>query len=231
MILSSNEKRALLRQQCREALAAHIHDRLGLTVAPGRVRLQPSAADGYAWSVSKSQEYLLKTNLSNGTVGMYQAIRDALGCSIEAVSPQTLREPDASSDNRISDEVSHQGLLSFPNAEILKHPSSSKLPKPTRAASATDSFTATIQRLEVANQELTADVENARKHSETLLDERQEWEAKYRGIHEELENSKSLVTRLEEDLSRVQMGIAEAMETLKNHQIPENKQSCAPTHL
>ncbi|OQE65448.1 hypothetical protein PENNAL_c0157G02251, partial [Penicillium nalgiovense] len=50
MVLSSNEKRAFSRQQCREALAAHIHNRLGLVVAPSQVRLQPSAGDGYAWS-------------------------------------------------------------------------------------------------------------------------------------------------------------------------------------
>ncbi|OQE70563.1 hypothetical protein PENNAL_c0114G05474 [Penicillium nalgiovense] len=211
MILSSNEKRALLRQQCREALAAHIHERLGLTVAPGRVRLQPSAADGYAWSVSKSQENLLRSNLSNGTVGLYQAIRDALGCSIEAVSPQTLRESDAGSFKSMSDE----------------RPRSSKLSKPLGTASENHSFTATIRRLEGANRELTAELERGQIYSEELLEERQQWEAKYRGIYEELDNSKFLVKQLEKDLNRAHMGIAEAMEILKNNQLPEKKESCA----
>lgn len=181
--------------------------------------------------MSKSQEHLLKSNLSNETVGLYQAIRDALGCSIEAVSPQTLWEPDAGSDTKMSDEVSHQGFLSFPNAKNPKRPSSSKLARPTGTATESDSFTTTIQRLEGANQELTAELEHTQIRSEKLLDERQEWEAKYREIHEDLDNSKSLVAQLEKDLGRAHTGISEAMETLKNHQLPKAKQSCASTDV
>lgn len=177
--------------------------------------------------MSKSQEYLLKTNLSNGTVGFYQAIRDALGCSIEAVIPQTLRESDAGSYKNMSDEVSHECLLRFPNAENPKRPRSSKLSKPLGTASEGDSFTATIRRLEGANRELTAELERGQIYSEELLEERRQWEAKYRGIYEELDSSKSLVKQLEKDLNRAHMGIAEAMETLKNNQLPEKKESCA----
>jgi hypothetical protein len=177
--------------------------------------------------VSKSQEYLLKSNLSNGTVGLYQAIRDALGCSIEAVSPQMLRESDAGSDKNMSDEVSHQCLLGFPNAEDPKRPSSLKLSKPFGTASESDSFTATIRRLEDANQVLTAELERGQIYSKELLEERRQWEAKYRGIYEEFDNSKSLVKQLQKDLNFAHMGIAKAMETLKNYQLPENKESCA----
>ncbi|KAJ5135379.1 uncharacterized protein N7515_004657 [Penicillium bovifimosum] len=193
---------------------AHIpgDERLGLTVAPGRVRLQPSAGDGYAWSVSKSQEYLLKSNLSNGTVGLYQAILDALGHSIEAVSPPTLRESNAGSDKKMSDEP--------------KEPSSSNPSKLPGTAFEGDSFTATIQRLEGAKQELTAELERAQLHSEKLFDEKEEWEAKYCRIHEELGKTKSLVKQLEEDLSRAHMGIAKAMEMLKGHRLPEKTQPC-----
>lgn len=69
-----------------------IDERLGLLVDPGQVRLQPSTQDGYAWSVTKSKESLLQTSLSNSTVGLYQAIREELGRSLEAVSPRTLRQ-------------------------------------------------------------------------------------------------------------------------------------------
>lgn len=69
-----------------------IDERLGLLVAPSQVRLQPSTQDGYAWSVTKSKESLLQTSLSNGTVGLYQAIREELGRSLEAVSPRILRQ-------------------------------------------------------------------------------------------------------------------------------------------
>ncbi|KAJ5483143.1 hypothetical protein N7530_002389 [Penicillium desertorum] len=205
MALSSNEKRALWRRQCREALATHIFERLGLTVAPGRVRLQPSMADGYAWSVSKSQEHLLKSNLSDGTVGSYKKICDALGRSIEAVSPQTLREHDARSGKGISDEC----------------PNSKEPPKLFQTASGSGSFTATIQRLEDENQELVVELERAQAYSEKLLEERREWEAKCRGISEELDDSKSVVKQLENDLSHAYMGIAEAMKTLKGLQLPE----------
>lgn len=177
--------------------------------------------------MSKSQENLLKSNLSNGTVGLYQAICDALGCSIEAVSPQTLRESDAGSYESMSDEVSHQCLLGIPNAEKPKRPRSSKLSKPLGTASENHSFTATIRRLEGANRELTAELERGQIYSEKLLEERQQWEAKYRGICEELDNSKSLVKQLEKDLNRARIGIAEAMEILKNNQLPEKKESCA----
>ncbi|KAJ5039134.1 hypothetical protein NUH16_008915 [Penicillium rubens] len=91
MAKSSNEKRALLKQQCREALAAHIHDRLGLVIAPAQVRLQPPPEDGYAWSVTEPMAFLLQSNLSSGTVGLLQTICKELGRSLEAVSPQVLQ--------------------------------------------------------------------------------------------------------------------------------------------
>ncbi|OQD77342.1 hypothetical protein PENANT_c113G04627 [Penicillium antarcticum] len=211
MTLTSNEKRALSRQQCREALAAHIHERLGLTVAPSRVRLQPSAADGYAWSVSGSQKHLLKTKLSNGTVGFYQAIRDALGCSIEAVSPQTLQEFEAGSDKDIS----------------AKRPSPPKLSKPPETLSGGGSFTVTIQRLESANKELAAELARAKACSEDLLKEKLEWEVKYQEIDGELDASRRLASQLESELVRVGMGVTEAMKILQAHQLPEGSESCA----
>jgi t-SNARE complex subunit (syntaxin) len=138
-----------------------------------------------------------------------------------------LRESDAGSDKNMSDEVNHQCLLGFPNAENPKRPSSSKPSKPLGTASESVSFTATIRRLEGANRELTAELERGQIYSEDLLEERRQWEAKYRGIYEELDNNKSLVKQLQKDLNRAHMGIAKAMETLKNHQLPENKESCA----
>ncbi|KAJ5642623.1 hypothetical protein N7490_006623 [Penicillium lividum] len=72
MVKSSNEKRALLKQQCREALSIHIHDRLGLVVAPAQVRLQPPPGDAFLVEIKPEQ-------------------RDELGRSLEAVSPQVLQ--------------------------------------------------------------------------------------------------------------------------------------------
>ncbi|KAJ5766709.1 uncharacterized protein N7511_004325, partial [Penicillium nucicola] len=188
-----------------------LDERLGLTVAPSRVRLQPSVADGYAWSVSTSQEHLLKKNLSNGTVGFYQVIRDALGCSIEAVSPQTLREFDAGSDREMS----------------FKRPSPSKLSKSPETASEGGSFTATIQRLESVNKELAAEIVRAKACSEDLLKEKLEWEVKYQEINAELDTSRHLVKQLESELVCMGMGVTEALKILQGHQLPEGSQSRA----
>ncbi|KAH1914114.1 hypothetical protein KXW44_005069 [Aspergillus fumigatus] len=100
MARSSNEKRAQRRQQCREALANHIYDRLGLRIQPQAVRLQPAPEDGYTWSVTDSKAHLMKTSLSSGTVGLYDAICKEIGRSIEAVRPS--READEVLDSDLS---------------------------------------------------------------------------------------------------------------------------------
>lgn len=98
MALTSNQKRAQWRQKCREALARHIYHQLQLEVPPNKVRLQPSADDGYAWTVSESKRHLFDSHLSNGTVGLYQAICDEIGRSIEAVRPAALKDTQSKGD-------------------------------------------------------------------------------------------------------------------------------------
>ncbi|KAJ5972501.1 uncharacterized protein N7479_002419 [Penicillium vulpinum] len=99
MAFKSNETRAAMRKQCREALSAHIYNRLGLDVAPSQVRLQPLVEDGYAWSVTESKKSLLQSSLSNGTVGLFRAICEELGRSLEAVTPQTLHDSNSGRDD------------------------------------------------------------------------------------------------------------------------------------
>lgn len=127
MTLTSNQRRALARQQCRVVLAAHIRkrllkkyrkqhtrknltnlsdERLGLSVPPQHVRLQPSADDGYAWSVLQGKEYLLDKSLGNGTVGRYEDIIEQVGSSFEAVTPQRQQPRSAEHETNTSDEVS-----------------------------------------------------------------------------------------------------------------------------
>ncbi|CRL25423.1 unnamed protein product [Penicillium camemberti] len=86
----SNEKRLRLNRQCREALAAHIYDRLDIKVAPEKVRLQPRPEDGYAWSVTSSIADLFKSSLSSCNIHLCQSICEGIGHSFEAVSPQPL---------------------------------------------------------------------------------------------------------------------------------------------
>ncbi|KAJ5155671.1 hypothetical protein N7492_008491 [Penicillium capsulatum] len=194
MGLTSNERRAQRRQECREALAAHIRERTGLLVPPNRVRLQPSVEDGYAWSVSTSKEHLLKTSLSNGTVGVYQAILQELGRSIEAVKPQTLQATGTGQNEKLSDQ------------------------SPDTVA---DSFTATIQRLEREKFELANDLERAQARNEELLEQDREWQTKMRTLQEQLRESQSLVEQLEKELNHAKGGIVAAITTLQDCQFLE----------
>ncbi|CAG8250634.1 unnamed protein product [Penicillium salamii] len=95
MVPSSNQKRAYIRQHCREALAAHISNVLyplfllrevhspqitdlvssSLFFFSSQICLQPSAEDRYAWSLMETHDELLQSNLGSGSVSLYQAGR------------------------------------------------------------------------------------------------------------------------------------------------------------
>ncbi|KAL5364303.1 hypothetical protein BJX96DRAFT_178834 [Aspergillus floccosus] len=85
--MSSNEKRAFWRKKCRQALADHIKERVGVVIPPDKVRLQPSREDPYNWVVTDSVKDLFQSNLSSSSVGVFQQICTALDCGdmIEAI--------------------------------------------------------------------------------------------------------------------------------------------------
>ncbi|KAJ5291401.1 hypothetical protein N7478_000652 [Penicillium angulare] len=185
MALTSNEKRAQRRQQCREALAAHINVRLKLSVAPSRVRLQPSAEDGYAWSVAKTSAHLLETSLSNGTVGLYNNILEELGRTIEAVDPKIL--------------ASVEPVTQLDAGES------------TRA----DSFTAIIQKLERENDQLKGELTRARTRGEELLSSEQKWVARTVTLEQELRNGHGVMMELQEELKWTKTSVQEAIRCLQ----------------
>ena len=45
-----------------------VDKRLGLTIAPSQVRLQPLLGDGYSWSATGTSAALLKKSLSSGNI-------------------------------------------------------------------------------------------------------------------------------------------------------------------
>ncbi|KAJ6022344.1 hypothetical protein N7499_002891 [Penicillium canescens] len=199
MVLTSNEKRAFFRQQCREALAAHINDRLGLVVAPSQVRLQPSAGDGYAWSVTESKKSLLQSNLGGGSVGLYRSICEELGWSLEAVTPQTLQVAQLERDHLPREDSG-----------------------PARAdEEESGSFTAKIRELECANHRMKNELGRISIHLQESLDENRTLHAKIRRLQDELDSSSSRATHLEDELVRVTKGITEAMQVLQDHQAQE----------
>ncbi|KAJ5904756.1 uncharacterized protein N7473_001672 [Penicillium subrubescens] len=108
MTRASSSKRALMRIKCREALSAHIcklqshhvsqftanlfvDERLGLTIAPAQVQLQPFPSDGYSWSATGTSATLLEKNISSGNIWFYKSICQELGRSLEAVPVQVLK--------------------------------------------------------------------------------------------------------------------------------------------
>ncbi|CAG8231427.1 unnamed protein product [Penicillium salamii] len=203
MVLSSNEKRAFFRQQCREALAAHIYNRLGLVVAPGHVRLQPSAGDGYAWSVTESKKSLLQSNLGSGSVGLYRSICEELGRSLEAVTPQTLQVAQSEREHLAKEEA-----------------------WPARGDEIeSGSFTAKIRELECANRELSGELDRTRMHLENSLSKKNEMQAEILRLQDELDGVSSRASHLEDELVRVTRGIREAMQVLQVHQTQEGSAS------
>ncbi|KAJ5775808.1 uncharacterized protein N7511_000819 [Penicillium nucicola] len=230
MVLTSNEKRAFLRQQCREALAAHIYDRLGLVVAPSQVRLQPSAGDGYAWSVTESKKSLLQSNLGSGNVGMYRSICEELGRSLEAVTPQTLQIA----------QLERDGIPREESGPVRGEEEDS------------GSFTAKIRELDCANLKMKNELDHTNirlqdslGENRTLqaklgrlqdeldhtsirlqesLDENRTLHAKLCRLQDEMDHSSSRATRFEDELVRVTSGITKAMQVLQDHQTQE--ESC-----
>ncbi|KAF3000468.1 hypothetical protein E8E15_000819 [Penicillium rubens] len=196
MAKSSNEKRALLKQQCREALAAHIHDRLGLVIAPAQVRLQPPPEDGYAWSVTEPMAFLLQSNLSSGTVGLLQTICKELGRSLEAVSPQVLQGPQ--SGPRTEGRVAAKQQT-------------------TRDGESDGSFTAKLHSLECANHSLSLELDRTRTHLEESNSEGRSLRAQICALQTEMETVVSQSNHRERELVRARTGIAEAMQLLQAH--------------
>ncbi|KAJ5215570.1 uncharacterized protein N7498_001977 [Penicillium cinerascens] len=189
MAMSSNEKRALERTKCREALAAHIRLRLGLVVAPNQVRLQPRAEDGYAWSVTEPNRHLLQSSLSGGNVRLYRSICDELGRSLEAVTPETLQTSPSNQET---------------NAE-----------EPPRADDrGTVSFTAQIRDLESANRDLAVELDRARGRLQESVSECRHLKIETARLQDQLQASDSQARDLEVELARVRAGVSEAMQVL-----------------
>ncbi|KAJ5666548.1 uncharacterized protein N7477_008996 [Penicillium maclennaniae] len=189
MAMSSNEKRALERTKCREALAAHIQLRLGLVVAPNQVRLQPRAEDKYAWSVTEPNKHLLQSSLSGGNVRLYRSICEELGRSLEAVTPLTLQS--SPSD-----------------------PESSAEEPPHQVEKGTVSFTAQIRELEAANRELGIDLDRARSRLEESLGESSHLKSENSRLQAQLQASESRARDFEVELDRVRLGVTEAVQVL-----------------
>ncbi|KAI9041324.1 uncharacterized protein KD926_006900 [Aspergillus affinis] len=217
MAQSSNKKRALRRQGCREVLSKHIcttpgaprscrtlidlDNRLGLRINPNEVHLQPAPQDGYAWSVTDSKAHLLKTPLSNGTVGLYEEICREFGNSLEAVRPAVLQR------DHIGLEIddSNSGPM-----DMIGQTENEPAPTPED-----DSFTATIQRLEQENQQLDNENERLRDRMQACLHRSRAFEMKSWHLQREIKRQKEYTGELEEERARTRDSIREAAKVLE----------------
>ncbi|CAG8890539.1 unnamed protein product [Penicillium salamii] len=188
MSKSSNEKRFKLRKQCREALAAHIYDRLRLVVAPERVRLQPRPEDGYAWSVARTNANLLKSSLSSGSTRLYQLICRELGRSLEAVNPQSLDTSRSNTGGLPNDEFSE---------EIVD-----------------GSFTAEICELKATNSCIEEELGRTRSRLDDCLRECQTLRSEANELRHHFQALQSQNKNLHDELVQKRVGIARAIQTL-----------------
>lgn len=85
----SNIDRKVLRDECRQKLASHISDRLGISISPSDVRLNPTKHEPYDWKfIPEQQEYftrLFSKSISDHSVGAYRILLGGVGVSFEAV--------------------------------------------------------------------------------------------------------------------------------------------------
>ncbi|CAI7621222.1 unnamed protein product [Penicillium viridicatum] len=193
----SNEKRFKLNQQCREALAANIYDRLRIVVAPEKVRLQPRPEDGYAWSVTSANAGLLKSSLSSGNIHLYQSICNEIGHSFEAVSPQTLRTSQSNA-NRIPME---------------------RLEAESFGDGMDGSFTAEISKLKAANSSIEIELERTRARLNDCLDEIHTVRAEANELRHDMQILQSHNKKLHDELTEARAGIAGARRILNSLQM------------
>ncbi|CAG8245402.1 unnamed protein product [Penicillium salamii] len=192
MSKSSNEKRFKLRKQCREALAAHIYDRLHLVVAPERVRLQPRPEDGYAWSVARTNAGLLKSSLSSGSTSLYQLICRELGRSLEAVNPQSL-------------DTSQSNTGGLPNKDFSE-------------GIVDGSFTAEICELKATNSCIEEELGRTRSRLDDCLRECQTLRSEANEFRHHIQVLQSQNKNLHDELVQKRVGIAGAIQTLSSLQ-------------
>ncbi|KAK1974869.1 hypothetical protein LZ30DRAFT_607035 [Colletotrichum cereale] len=89
-VRQSNAKRRRGRDECRQKLADHINDRLGLGIEPINVRLNPQESDCYSWRFVQGKEAFFSKvfakGLSDHSIGTFQLLCREVGKSFEATS-------------------------------------------------------------------------------------------------------------------------------------------------
>lgn len=167
--------------------------------------MQPGPNDGYSWSVAKGYERLITGNLSSGSVGVYNDIIENLGRSLEAVDPKSLAVVCATEDAEPSEHVSSFKILRGTcwDFGLTRQDPGSRI--------GDASFTATIQRLERENERLAGEASQARACSEYLQAKVNDWELRWQAVQEQLAADQQKVTLLDQELRRMQGGMADAV--------------------
>ncbi|KAL7940600.1 hypothetical protein V8C42DRAFT_356148 [Trichoderma barbatum] len=170
----SNLERRRARDQCREKLSQHIHQKLGIEVCPSDVRLNPKRRDPYSWRVLYGKEdffsQIFSKNLSDHSIGTYRLLIEEVGKTFEAV-----------------------------NTEIL-----SSLSSLTPLSPPEGSFTTLIDHLKLSNEDLsiqlhekTTELDIVSKRRQILEEENQRYKDNQRCLEEQLQDRTNLVVHLQ----------------------------------
>ncbi|KAH7115410.1 hypothetical protein B0J13DRAFT_459875 [Dactylonectria estremocensis] len=88
----SNAERRRERDECRTKLSQHINDRLGISVKPFNVRLNPRPNGLYSWRILPGQEHelsrIFKKNPSEHSISIFRMLSKRVGITFEAVSAE-----------------------------------------------------------------------------------------------------------------------------------------------
>ncbi|KAB5515613.1 hypothetical protein GE09DRAFT_1045727 [Coniochaeta sp. 2T2.1] len=81
----SSIERRHWRDKCRELLAVHIRQRVGVAIEPSDVRLVTSKEDQYCWRAVPQMRHLFSKQLSDHNLGAFKDLCRGVGITFEAV--------------------------------------------------------------------------------------------------------------------------------------------------
>ncbi|KAH8655630.1 hypothetical protein BX600DRAFT_416760 [Xylariales sp. PMI_506] len=88
---ASNIERKEWRSRCRDMLANHIEQRIGISIPAADIRLITSLSDPYSWKFLPEVKHLFSKNLSDHSINAYKQVCQSLGESFEVLPNPNIR--------------------------------------------------------------------------------------------------------------------------------------------
>lgn len=148
--------------------------RLGISIEPGQVRLQPRTEDGYAWRCLPEKQHLFAKQLSKHSVGAYMELCREVGTSFEAIAQPACSEGSSQPSVRIWRTRDPHGCITTNSGKHFKN-SSSFL-----------QLDAQLKELQAENERLLADLERIQDETRDERSMRSQAEQKVSQLGEDL---------------------------------------------